>query len=64
MYFSQAEVARTEELTPTLVVDYDRTGNVRGVEILDASKGVELDRVPHREDLARLLEARNLPVFA
>jgi uncharacterized protein YuzE len=64
VYFSQAEIARSEELTPSLIVDYDHTGNVRGVEILDASKGIELERVPHREDLARLLDARNFPVFA
>lgn len=64
VYFSQADVVRTVEMTPQLLVDYDGQGNVRGVEILDASKGVDLDRVPRREDLARLLEARNFPVYA
>lgn len=64
VYFSHAPVARTEEAHPRTLVDFDADGNVRGVEFLDASTGVDLEGLPHRDALAHLLEGRNFPVFA
>ena len=64
VYFSREPVARTEEISPDVLVDYDVHGAPRGVELLNATRGVDLDRVPRRSDVARLLEARNFPIFA
>jgi len=68
VYFSQEPVARTEEVTDRVVVDWDIHGSVRGIEILDASRGsegIDIDLVPRREDLVRVIQkARNLPAYA
>jgi uncharacterized protein YuzE len=68
VYFSQEPVARSEEIDERFVVDYDARGTVRGIEVLDASKGsqgVDIGSLPRHEDLTRAVQkARELPVFA
>ena len=39
--FSAAQVDESDEDKPGLVLDYDRDGNIVGLEVLDASKRVE-----------------------
>ena len=68
VYFSHEAVARTEEASERFMVDYDAHGAVRGIEILDASKGsqgIDIASLPRHEDLQRAIQkARELPVFA
>lgn len=64
VYFNQADIARTEELTEGRAVDYDHDGVPVGVEFLDVSEGIDLSRVPRADEIARLLEEYPFPVFA
>ena len=41
LLFRDAPVAESDEDKPGVILDYDRDGNVVGMEILDASKRVE-----------------------
>lgn len=36
--FSDAEVAESDEEKPGIVIDYDKNGNIVGIELLEASK--------------------------
>jgi uncharacterized protein YuzE len=42
--FSGAEIQESDEDKPGVVLDYDKDGNVVGIEILNASKRVENPR--------------------
>ena len=67
VYFTQEPVARTSELSERVIVDYDASGGVRGVEILDATSGpgIDLAGLPRPDDFARVVrKAHELPVPA
>jgi uncharacterized protein YuzE len=64
VYFERREVDRTDQLTDRVNVDYSADGTPVGVEFLDVSLGIDLDNVPHRADVARLLDERHFRVFA
>jgi Protein of unknown function (DUF2283). len=62
--FRRSAVTRTEELSDSVTVDYDAAGQPLGVEFLNVSLGIDLDQVPHRAQVAKLLEERRFKVFA
>ncbi len=62
--FRRSAVARTEELNDSVAVDYDAEDQPLGVEFLHVSLGIELDRVPRRTEVLRVLEARHFKVYA
>ena len=46
------------------VIDYDEKGEPLGVEFWNVSSGLNLDDVPEREIVTRLLEEYHFKVFA
>lgn len=64
VYFSGEDVDHTDELTEQVNVDYDVKGEPVGVEFLDVSEGIDLDHVPRRRDIAKLLDEGRFRVFA
>lgn len=42
--FSGAEIEESDEDKPGVIIDYDKDGNIVGLEILDASKQIENPR--------------------
>lgn len=42
--FNDAPVEESDEEKPDLILDYDRAGNIVGLEILDASKQIQNPR--------------------
>jgi uncharacterized protein YuzE len=53
-----------EDLDHERRIDYDAAGRPIGIELLNVSDGVELDDLPEGSQLAGLLEAQHIPVFA
>lgn len=45
IYFSKNAVASTQEVTPTVLVDLDEFGIVVGIEVLQLSAQIPLDRL-------------------
>jgi uncharacterized protein YuzE len=41
LVFTSAPVEESDEDKPGVIIDYDKNGNVVGMEILDASKRIE-----------------------
>ncbi len=39
--FSNAPIEESDEDKPGIIIDYDKDGNIVGLEILDASKRIE-----------------------
>jgi hypothetical protein len=64
VYFERRDVDRTDQFSDRVNVDFAADGTAFGVEFLAVSQGIELDRVPHRADVARLLDERHFRVFA
>jgi uncharacterized protein YuzE len=58
------QVARTRNLDGVRLIDYAADGESIGIELLDMSDGVNLDRLPRRDVVARLLAEHHIPVFA
>ncbi len=42
--FSKAAIEESDEDRPGIILDYDRDGNIVGLEVLDASKRIENPR--------------------
>ena len=64
VYFERRDVDHTTQPSDRVNVDYAADGTPVGVEFLDVSLGIDLGNVPHRTDVARLLDSRQFRVFA
>ena len=45
IYLKDADIADTDEISDGIIVDYDRDGNLVGIEILWASKKADIDEL-------------------
>jgi len=57
-------VARTQELDEQRIANYDQRGEMVGIEFLGVSQGVEIQNLPHREELERLFVEHHIPIYA
>lgn len=57
-------VARTKNLDGARLIDYAADDAPTGIELLDVREGVNLDGLPEREIIERLLAEHHIPVFA
>jgi uncharacterized protein YuzE len=64
IYVFDSAYAHGKKLDGQRRIDYDSDGDVRGIELLNVSHGVDLRAVPFQAKVARLLEEQNLKVFA
>jgi uncharacterized protein YuzE len=64
IYFSKAAYSHGKKLDAQRRIDYGPDGSVRGVELLNVTRGVDLRALPEQEEISRLLEKENLKVLA
>jgi len=64
VYLSDASYAYGKNLDNERRIDYDADGNPMGVELLCVSDGVNMHDLPQSEEISRLLEGKNIKVFA
>ncbi len=43
--FKETKIENTDELTGDIIIDYDKDGNIVGIEILDASQHVDVNNI-------------------
>lgn len=60
--FRDGEAARTESLDDRRMIDWAADGATLGIEFLDVSGGIDLDRIPERAAVQDALRDSNLPV--
>jgi len=64
IYLNDKPYAYGKDLDHERRIDYSVDGTPRGVELLCVSEGVNLDDIPQRGKIARLLEGKDIKVFA
>jgi uncharacterized protein YuzE len=66
VYFAHEPVAKTVVLREDEAhIDFDASGHVIGVELFDASEGVNLDGLPRGVEIGQLLEqVGHFPIYA
>ena len=63
VYVTNASYSHGKKVDDQRRIDYDADGDVRGIELLNVSRGVDLRGVPFQAKIARLLEERHLKVL-
>jgi uncharacterized protein YuzE len=61
---SNKEVAYSKELDTERVIDYSADGEIRGIEFLSVSHGVNTDDLPYRAAIERALYDRGIRTYA
>jgi uncharacterized protein YuzE len=59
--YGEGDYCFTAEIAEGRYLDYSTDGRVLGVEVLDASQGVELEGLPFADEVARALGELGLP---
>ena len=53
-----------KDLDDSRRIDYASDGTPVGIELLCVTKGVNVDNLPSRDDVIKMLEKKRIPVFA
>ena len=64
VYVTDRPVARTRTLDENRLLDLDSNGDVRGIELLNISHGVELEGLPFTNELSALLRDNGIREYA
>lgn len=64
VYLTDRGVVRTRELDENRLLDLDDDGEIRGIEFLNVSHGVDLSGLPHAPALADLFRGHGIREFA
>lgn len=64
VYFRKAAWDHMDIVDDCRNIDYGPDGEPNGVELLSVSDGVNLDGLPRRDVIERLLAERHIPAFA
>ena len=64
IYLSAKTYAYGKDLDDSRHIDYASDGTVIGIELLHVKKGVNPDNLPEQEKVTRLLEHKNIKVYA
>ena len=64
LYLSNKKVSRSKELDAERILDYSKDGELRGIEFLCVSDGVNTDDLPFRSEIERVLYDRGIKTYA
>ncbi len=64
LYLSNKKVACSKELDAERIVDYSEDGELRGIEFLCVSNGVNTNDLPFRAEIERILYDRGIRAYA
>lgn len=64
LYLSNKKVAYSKELDTERIADYSEDGELRGIEFLSVSSGVNTSDLPHRAEIEKALRDKGIKAFA
>lgn len=64
LYLSNKKVSYSKELDAERIIDYSEDGELRGIEFLRVSDGVNTDELPFRAEIERVLYDRGIKTYA
>jgi len=64
LYLSKKKVAYSKELDAERITDYSDDGELRGIEFLSVSSGVNTNDLPHKAEIEKALRDKGIRAFA
>jgi len=64
LYLSKKKVAYSKELDAERIADYSDNGELRGIEFLSVSSGVNTNDLPHKAEIEKALRDKGIRAFA
>ena len=64
LYLSNKKVSYSKELDTERIIDYSEDGELRGIEFLRVSDGVNTDDLTFRAEIERVLYDRGIKTYA
>lgn len=64
LYLSHKKIIQSKELDTERIIDYSENGEIRGIELLAVSNGVNTENLPYRNEIERTLNEKGIKTFA